>query len=101
MANADSDDQSDVSLQSDECDEKRSYTPEPRHLEKLAQKTETIDIARGLNRSMLGVKSSLNTSMNAFIASTPYQGGVNSVYKSTKMELSRYISKNKSFIDNQ
>lgn len=48
---------------------------------------------------MIGAKSSLNTSMNAFIAAPLYQGGVNSVYKSTKMELSKYISKNKSVID--
>lgn len=35
MANADSDEESEVSLQSDECDEKRSYTPEPRNFDKL------------------------------------------------------------------
>lgn len=99
MANADSDEESEVSLQSDECDEKRSYTPEPRNLDKLGQKFDKADPARGLNRSMIGAKSSLNTSMSAFIAAPLYQGGVNSVYKSTKMELSKYISKNKSVID--
>ena len=46
---------------------------------------------------MIGIKSSLNTSMSGIIPT----GGVNSVYKSSKMELSRYISKHKSNVDYQ
>ncbi|CDW84553.1 ubiquitin carboxyl-terminal hydrolase [Stylonychia lemnae] len=80
------------SIASDECDEKRSYTPEPRHLEKLANKSQN-----NLNHSMIGIKGSLNTSMSGMIPT----GGVNSVYKSSKMELSRYISKHKSNVDYQ
>lgn len=79
-------------MDSDECDEKRSYTPEPRHLEKLANKS-----ASNLNHSIIGMKGSLSTSMSGMIA----VGGVNSVYKSSNMELSRYISKHKSNVDYQ
>jgi hypothetical protein len=51
-----------------------------------------------MNRSIIGTKGTLNTSMSGLIR--VYQG-VNSVYKSSKIEINPYISKNKSHIDYQ
>jgi len=64
----------------EDCDEKRSYTPEPRTIAKIDQSN-----PKYLNHSMIGLKG---TGAGA--------AGVNSVYKSAKNDLSFYISKNKS-----
>ena len=69
-------------MESDECDEKRSYTPEPKHVNNLISEP-----PKSLNHSIIGLKGPIAAN------------NVNSVYTSSKMELSRYISNNKSNVD--
>jgi hypothetical protein len=40
-----------MDMQSDDCDEKRSYTPEPKHAKNLEK-----DKAKKLNHSMIGLR---------------------------------------------
>ena len=72
----------DEEMESDDCDEKRSYTPEPKHNTNLISEP-----AKSLNHSIIGLKGPISTQ------------NVNCVYTSSRMELSRYISNNKSNVD--
>lgn len=43
-------------MESDDCDEKRSYTPEPKHMKNLI----TVP-AKSLNHSIIGLKGPIST----------------------------------------
>ena len=73
------------SIVSADCDEKRSYTPEPRQLESLHKRD-------SFSQSVLQ-RETANVSVQSVYGGAP-SSGVNMVYKSTNMELSRYINKN-------
>jgi hypothetical protein len=72
--------ESDDSIDSADCDEKRSYTPEPRHLETL-QRNENKSF---LNHSIIGLKGSASASGSVSVnnGTASVYGGINAVYKS-------------------
>mmetsp|Transcript_16211 Transcript_16211/g.15607 ORF Transcript_16211/g.15607 Transcript_16211/m.15607 type:complete len:85 (-) Transcript_16211:799-1053(-) len=76
----------DMDMMSEECDEKRSFTPDP----KLYKGTQLNQQAnKKLNYSVIGLGG----------AGRP--GGINEVYKTSKLDISSYISKNKSYMENK
>lgn len=81
-------------MKSGDCDEKRSFTPEP-HMSQI----ETIskkDSRAHMSQSMIGAREANNVSQSsirqASHAPIMTTGGINTVYKSTQMELSKYIN---------
>ncbi|TNV73251.1 hypothetical protein FGO68_gene12077 [Halteria grandinella] len=90
-------DESSDSMHSADCDEKRSFTPEPSGSFLDISGVNKLDqMRKQLSQSMIGGTKEVNVShasISKVVSHTPLPtAGINTVYKSSQMELSKYIN---------